>query len=407
VKKSVFVDVKSSFREDVRGRVLEYLRSLDPEAWELFAWSERGSEAARVYAVEAGVEDLFSGFLPKPNVFLDEHGVDEWPDVSVQSPELLGAYTTESITVLEVWEAIRKRPGLYVGTTENPNHMLHWAFRERLGHIEETAGPRTVLVRLLPGDALEIVDDWPRYPVSEAGLKAACSELQRGFELPILAALSRRFEAEVWADGTWVRTEFEEGRLIAGPFESEGALGSGTRLRFVPDPEIFGDTRTDPVWLATRLKELSVLDAGVRLTLENGSQTQTFFAPKGLADWVAGQAHTDAPVARGVVRASQERCEVAWAWVEAAESDVRGWVNGVHTREGGTHVEALCEFLADHAPSPQHRLVAAVHVNMPHPRFKSPIKGYLDSPEIAPLVRLAAQTGLFEGPQSHGFELRW
>ena len=183
---------------------------------------------------------------------------------------------------------------------------------------------------------------------------------------------------------------------MTGPFESEGAVGSGTRLRFVPDPKIFGDTRTDPVWLATRLKELSVLDAGVRLTLENDAQTQTFFAPDGLADWVSDRVNTSLPVARGVVRASQERCEVAWAWVEAAESDVRGWVNGVHTRDGGTHVEALCEFLADHAPSPDHRLVAAVHVNMPHPRYQSPIKGYLGSPEIAPLVRLAAQTGLFE-----------
>ena len=397
MKKSVFVDVESSFREGVRGRVLEYLRSLDLEAWELFGWSEHGSEAARVHSVEAGVEGLFSGFLPKPNVLLDEHGLGEWPDVRVQSPELLGEYTAESITVLEWWEAIRKRPGMYVGTTENPNHMLHWAFRDRLGHIEETAGPRTVLVRLLPGDAVEIVDDWARYPVSEAGLNAACTELQRGLELPILAALSRRFEAEVWADGTWVRTEFEEGRLMTGPFESEGAMGSGTRLRFVPDPQIFGDTRTDPDWLATRLEELSVLEAGVRLTLENGSQTQTFFAPEGLADWVAGRVHTGSPIARGVVRASQERCEVAWAWVEAAESDVRGWVNGVHTQEGGTHVEALCEFLADHAPSPEHCLVAAVHVNMPHPRYESPIKGYLGSPEIAPLVRLAAQTGLFEG----------
>ena len=396
MKKSVFVDVESSFREDVRGRVLGYLRGLDLEVWELFAWSDGGSEAARVHVVEAGVEDLFSGFLPKPNVLLDEHGVDEWPDVRVQAPGLLGAYTTESITVLEWWEAIRTRPGMYVGTTEDPNHMLHWAFRDRLGHIEETAGPRTVLVRLLPGDTLEIVDDWARYPVSEAGLEAACTELQRGWELPILAALSSRFEAEVWADGTWVRTEFEEGRLVTGPFESEGAVGSGTRLRFVPDPKIFGDTRTDPVWLATRLKELSVLDAGVRLTLENDAQTQTFFAPDGLADWVSDRVNTSLPVARGVVRASQERCEVAWAWVEAAESDVRGWVNGVHTRDGGTHVEALCEFLADHAPSLDHRLVAAVHVNMPHPRYQSPIKGYLGSPEIAPLVRLAAQTGLFE-----------
>ena len=108
MKKSVFVDVESSFHEDVRGRVLEYLRGLDLEAWELFAWSDGGSEAARVHVVEAGVEDLFSGFLPKPNVLLDEHGVDEWPDVRVQAPELLGAYTTESITVLESWEAIRK-----------------------------------------------------------------------------------------------------------------------------------------------------------------------------------------------------------------------------------------------------------------------------------------------------------
>lgn len=408
MKMAVFVDVESAFYEGVRGPVIVHLRGLDLERCELFAWSGKGSEDARVRAVEAGVDSLFSGFLTKPHVILDEHEPRRWPGLTVQHPARVED-TSEAdyraaafpdygggIRLLEGLEPVRKRPGMYVGTTESPTHMVHWALRDRLGHIEETAGARAVSVRMLPGDELELVDDWSRYPVSAEGLHRACNHLGQNFELPILNALSRRFEAEVWADGIWVRAEYERGRLVRGPFESKGPLGSGTRLRFAPDPQVFGSTCIDPVWLAARLDELAVLDAGVCLTLETGGETQRFFARNGLGDWVGARGGKDASVRRGLVRAHQQRCEVAWAWTQNAEAQVRGWVNGVHTRDGGSHVEALQRSMADHAPSSKHRLVAAVHVNMPHPRFKAPIKDHLDSPEIALLVRLAVEAALFE-----------
>ncbi len=404
MKMAVFVDVESAFYEGVRGPVIVHLRGLDLKRCELFAWSGKGSEDARVRAVEAGVESLFSGFLTKPHVILDEHEPRRWPGLTVQHPARVED-TTEAdyraaafpdIRVLEGLEAIRRRPSMYVGTTENATHMLHWALRDRLGHIEETAGARAVSVRMLPGDELELVDDWSRYPVSAEGLDKACAHLGQNFELPILNALSRRFEAEVWADGIWVRAEYERGRLVRGPFESKGPLGTGTRLRFTPDPQVFDNTRIDPAWLAARLEELAVLGAGVTLTLETGDQTQRFFARNGLGDWVGARGDKDASVRRGLVRAGEQRCEVAWTWTQNAEAQVRGWVNGVRTRDGGSHVEALQRSVAEHAPSSKQRLVAAVHVNMPRPRYKAPIKDHLDSPEIAPLVRLAVEAALFE-----------
>lgn len=408
MKMAVFVDVESAFREGVRGPVTVHLRGLDLERCEFFAWSGKGSEDARVRAVEAGVENLFSGFLTKPHVILDEHEPGRWPGLTVQHPARVEE-TTEAdyraaafpdygrgIRVLGGLQSIRKRPGMYVGSTENATHMLHWALRDRVGDIEEAAGARSVSVRMLPGDELELVDDWNRYPVSGEELHEVCAQLGLNFELPILNALSRRFEAEVWADGIWVRAEYERGRLVRGPFESKGPLGSGTRLRFTPDPQVFDSTRIDPAWLAARLEELAVLDGGVSLTLETGDETQRFCARNGLGDWVGARGDEDASVRRGLVRAGEQRCEVAWAWTLNAEAQVRGWVNGVHTRAGGSHVEALQRSLAERAPSIKHRLVAAVHVNMPHPRYKAPIKDDLANPEIAPLVRLAVEAALFE-----------
>ncbi len=70
-------------------------------------------------------------------------------------------------------------------------------------------------------------------------------------------------------------------------------------------------------------------------------------------------------------------------------------MNGVHTRSGGSHVDALRKKLTRQRPSPEHRLVAAVHVTMPYPRNDAPVKDTLNRPEVAPLVRLAVGAGRF------------
>lgn len=412
MKLSVFVDVEASFQEGVRGAVVEHLRGLDPARCELFAWSPNGAAAARVCAVEAGVEALFRAFLPKPHVLLDEQEPAQWPGVTVQHPARIERaqqvdYLSKAfpdprgIELLGSVEAIRKRPGMFVGDTATTRHMVHWALRDRLGHIEQTARSRRVAVRLLPGDTVEFVDDWPCYAVNPERLHIECTSLRNtGGELVILNALSRRFEVEVWADGTWVRAEYARGRLVRGPFTSEGPFGQGTRLCFAPDPQMFGRTDLEPSWLAERLQELSVLDAGGSLTVEHGDTCRRFLAPEGLADWVRVHAGAGVSPLRGVVRSGEERCEVAWAWREGDASEVRGWVNGVHTRSGGSHVKTLRRSLAKSAPSPGHHLVAAVHVNMPHPRFAAPLKDILDSPEVAPLVKLAVQTARYSASQA-------
>lgn len=407
MKLAVFVDVESAFLEAVCDSMIEHLRTLDRDRCQLFAWSSQGSDVARSRAAEAGVERLFSGFLPKPHVLVDADEPQLWPGLTVQHPARVEAASESSyreaafaayrpIEIPDCVTAIRTRPGMYVGDTENARHMVHWALRDRLGHIEEGAGGRAVSVRMLPGDVIEFIDDQRRYPVSVEALHEACTQLEAQFELPILNALSRSFEAEVWADGLWVRAEYERGALARGPFESKGPLGNGTRLRFSPDPEIFGCTHIDPAWIAARMEELSVLDAGVSLTLQTEEETHRFFARDGLGDWVRAHAGKNASTRRGVVRAGDERCEVAWTWTQTAPTLVRGWVNSVHTKAGGSHVEALQGLLTEGAPSPEHRLVAAVHVNMPHPRYKAPIKDELDNPQVARLVRLAVEAALFD-----------
>ena len=393
----MFVDVNAAFEAGVREAVVEHLKGLEHQGCGLFAWSTHGAEAARGYAIEAGIEGLFEAFLPKPNVLLDEEAPDEWPGLTVQGPSALkehdSYYSCNSIEILDDIDAVRKCPGIYVGTTENCRHMLHWALRDRLGCIGDLSRARRVAVRLLAGGGVEVVDGLDCYGVVGDALERACTSLGTGLELPILNALSSRFEVEVWSEGTWLRIEYERGQLVAGPFESRGPLGTGTRIRFTPDADVFDSIAIDPARVATRLEELAYLDGGANLSLEHDGQTQRFSFADGLRDWVAARVGAEDPVVRGVVRTTKERCEVAWGWSSEAEPLAEGWINGVHTRLGGSHVQALEEALAEDAPSARHRLVAAVHLNIPAPRYKAPIKDELDSPEVAPLVQLAVQAG--------------
>lgn len=404
----MFVDVESAFRPGVRDAVVAHLQGLDSQACQLFGWSHSGADAARANATEAGIDGLFAGFLSKPHVLLDAYPPEHWLGVTVQDPATVGDVDEADyrkaafpeygrIRVCEGTDSIRKRPGMYVGTTQNARHMVYWALRDRLGHIEDVTGARTVAVRLLPGDTIEFTDDCNRYPATTRGLYKACMQLSERYELPILSALSSRFEVETWADGVLVRLETERGHVTSGPLEAEGPVGRGTRLRFSPDPQIFEETRIDPQWLAGRLQELAVLDAGSQLSLDVDGVMRRFCAPEGLGDWVRERMSDGSVVHRGVVRARSERCEVAWGWTCEDEERCRGWVNGVHTRDGGTHVEAVREVLDGEQPSGQHRLVAAVHVTMPHPRYSAPVKDRLNSPEIAPLVRLAIMAARFDG----------
>ncbi|MCA9696498.1 MAG: hypothetical protein KC431_03150 [Myxococcales bacterium] len=181
--------------------------------------------------------------------------------------------------------------------------------------------------------------------------------------------------------------------------------GSGTRICFRPDPDIFPDVDFDLDLLRDRLDELSILHAGVEVILETRADTTRWRRPAGLADWVREQTSIgdDSRILHATLTVGELHCEVAWCWSLDHELDassrVRSWVNSVETKEGGTHVKAFLRNVRTHAPSDDHRLVGALHVIMPYPRFESPIKAKLDVPEIAPFVKATVKAACLEPPR--------
>lgn len=304
-------------------------------------------------------------------------------------------YTLDGIELPSAVEFIRKYPGMYVGTTKDTKHMVHWLLRDHAGAVENTEGARSLALRLLPDSGIEVTDNRPLSSLDAEDLHRRCTTFG-DVHIPTVNALSSHFEVEEWANGESVRLEYKCGHRVGEPRRGEAPSGSGSRIRYTPDPNIFERTEVDPKWLIQRLEELAYLTSGARLTLQDGQRVRTFYEPDGLRSWVVSHVGRRYSIRRGVVRAEHARCEVAWAWSKHHEPQLRSWVNGVRSSEGGTHANALRRTLATAARSAAHNLIAAVHVNMPHPRYQSPIKSYLNSPEIAPLVRMAVQVANFD-----------
>lgn len=308
-------------------------------------------------------------------------------------------YGASSITVLEGLEAVRKRPGMYIGSTgERGLHHLIWEVVDN-SVDEAMAGYATrVEVTLLADGGVEVVDDGRGIPVAmhaqgiptievvmtqlHAGGKFdsesyAVSGGLHGVGISVVNALSTRLEAEIKHDGHhWSQTykDAAPGRLIQG----EPTKETGTTIRFWPDPEVFETTTFNFETVARRLQEMAFLNKGLTIVLtdervseaeitddvvsetaeapkhaENGEQppaepkikTRTYHYPGGLEEFVRHINRTKTPIHNSVVgftgRGTGHELEVAMQWNSGYSESVHTFANTINTHEGGTHEEGF------------------------------------------------------------------
>ncbi|WP_328389669.1 DNA topoisomerase (ATP-hydrolyzing) subunit B [Nocardia sp. NBC_00416] len=306
-------------------------------------------------------------------------------------------YGASSITVLEGLEAVRKRPGMYIGSTGERG--LHHLIQEVVDNSvdEAMAGYATrVDVTLLADGGVQVIDDGRGIPVGmhaqgiptievvmtqlHAGGKFdsdsyAVSGGLHGVGISVVNALSTRLEAEIDHDGYhWTQTykDAKPGKLVQG----EATKATGTTIRFWADPEIFETTSYNFETVARRLQEMAFLNKGLTIVLtdervteseitddvvsetadapkhvdetaptEHKVKSRTYHYPGGLEDFVRHINRTKQAIHNSVVgftsKGTGHELEVAMQWNSGYSESVHTFANTINTHEGGTHEEGF------------------------------------------------------------------
>ncbi len=311
-------------------------------------------------------------------------------------------YGAGSIKVLEGLEAVRKRPGMYIGSTgERGLHHLVWEVVDNSVDEAMAGYASKVTVRILEGGGVEVSDDGRGIPVAmhatgvptvdvvmtvlhaggkfEEGAYTVSGGLH-GVGVSVVNALSVRLEADIRRDGyEWFQTY---DRSVPGTLrQGEQSKLSGTTIRFWADPDIFETTDYDFETVARRLQEMAFLNKGLTIELTDERVTpaevvdevvsataeapksaeeqeaekaapakpkvkhRTFCYPGGLVDFVKHINRTKSPIQQSVIdfdgKGPGHEVEIAMQWNSGYSESVHTFANTINTHEGGTHEEGF------------------------------------------------------------------
>jgi len=284
-------------------------------------------------------------------------------------------YTAASLTVLEGLEAVRKRPGMYIGSTgERGLHHLVWEVVDNAVDEALAGYCDRIVVTLLTDGAVRVVDNGRGIPVDthpklkKPGVEVALTMLHAGGKfdgkayavsgglhgvgVSVVNALSSRLEVEVRQSGHLWRQSYQNSKPGQLRKEEKTRL-TGTSISFWPDPGIFESTEFNFETIYRRLQETAFLNRGLEILLrderngERGPEPRevTFHYKGGIADFVRHLNATKSPMHKSVVEFGSEvegmSVEVAMQWNESYGESVYTFANMINTHEGGTHEEGF------------------------------------------------------------------
>ena len=348
-------------------------------------------------------------------------------------------YDADSITVLEGLEAVRKRPGMYIGSvgTKGLNHLIYEIVDNSVD--EHLAGACSQISVTLEADGSCTVRDNGRGIPVEMHKKGVAAERivlstlhaggkfdnnayktsggLHGVGSSVVNALSAHLEVNVYKNGQIHHDAYERGiptvELIDGLLPVVGKTReTGTEINFLPDPEIFEKTRFKADWLKSRLHETAYLNPKLTILYENKrageAEKVTYSEPDGIVAYVRELNSTKTPIHdpiyfKGV--SDQIEVEVAFQFVDAFEENVLGFCNNIFTQEGGTHLAGFktrfTQMINSYAkelgilkekdtkftgPDTRNGMTAVVAVKHPDPIFEGQTKTKLASADATKAV---------------------
>jgi DNA gyrase subunit B len=359
------------------------------------------------------------------------------------------AYGAEAIRVLEGLEAVRQRPGMFIGDT-GPRGLHHLVYEVVDNSIDEAMGGhcRSIGVRIHADGSVSVTDDGRGIPVEthrEEGKSAlevvlctlhaggkfdnksySVSAGLHGVGVSAVNALSEFMEATIWRDGGEFFQRYERGRPVTGVERRADSVRRGTRIHFRPDPQIFQDRNFAGETISKRLRELAFLNKGVHIQLadERADRTEDFKYEGGIREFVTylnkGKGRVHEEVIWFERRVDPIVVECALQWNDRYDPTEFCFANSINTHDGGTHLSGfragltrvLNQFAREHellrekdAPptGDDYRagLTTVVSVRLPNPQFESQTKVKLTNTDIEGVVATIVNEELRDHLEKH------
>ncbi len=351
-------------------------------------------------------------------------------------------YGADNIQALEGLEAVRKRPGMYIGATDSKGlHHLVWevvdnSIDEHLaGHCDK------ITVTIHEDNSITVKDNGRGIPVGmhaklqKSALEVVMTVLHAGGKfdkdtykvsgglhgvgVSCVNALSILLKAEVHRDGKIYTQEYSKGIPQTEVVEHGDTDIRGTFITYKPDGEIFEDLEYKYEILATRFKEMSYLNSGLTIVLtdereqvDGANKTNTYYSEGGLKEFVAYIDKARTPIIEQPIyvktKEDNVEVEVAMQYNTSYTENIYSFVNNINTREGGTHVSGFrravnrvfLKFAEDNGLFSKLKfkvagedfregMTAIVSVKVPEPQFKGQTKGELGNSEVTGIVSRA------------------
>ena len=369
------------------------------------------------------------------------------PSTKTKKKSTEPSYGAKDIYVLEGLEPVRKRPGMYIGSTGVDGlHHLIWEVVDNSIDEAMAGYAKNVTLELLPGDKIAVTDDGRGIPVEKhpttkkTALETVLTTLHAGGKfggdsykvagglhgvgVSVVNALSRELKAEVCRDGKLYTQEYNRGKAKHAVKKEGKCKQTGTKITFSPDPEIFKEIEFNRKKIIDHLRQQAYLTKGVRINIKDLRDEEepffhSFYFEGGLRSFLDYLIGKENPIQQNYFYTNKEAeevdVEVAFTYTNDVETKEMSFANNIYTPDGGMHStgfrSALTRTLNDFAKKEgivkdtkdsltgddvREGLVVAVSVKIREPQFEGQTKARLGNPEARTAVEAVTTEALKE-----------